>query len=281
MARHLFASRAAALMLAAFAATTTATAPAPVAAGTAARQEGVLQAEILPGWQTARGTYMAGLHLRLAPGWKTYWRAPGDAGIPPSFDWRGSANLAAVKIHWPRPRVFSSNGIRSIGYVADVVLPIELTPADPERPMELRARIDLGVCQDICMPMELRLDRRLPDAGPAEPIRAALASQPLDARTARVGRVTCEIAPISDGLRLTARIEVPPLGDTETAVFELPDPSIWVSQTELARQGGTLVARSDMVPADGTPFALDRSALRITLLGQDRAIDIRGCDAAR
>ncbi|WP_414897350.1 protein-disulfide reductase DsbD domain-containing protein [Rhodovulum sp. YEN HP10] len=265
-------------MLAALCATA---APAPVAAETASRQDGVLQAEILPGWQTERGTYMAGLHLRLAPGWKTYWRAPGDAGIPPSFDWRGSSNLAAVKLHWPRPRIFSSNGIRSIGYVEDVVLPIELTPADPGRPMELRARIDLGVCQDICMPMELRLDRRLPDASRAEPIRAALASRPLDARTARVGQVTCEIAPISDGLRLTARIEVPPLGGSEAAVFELPDPTIWVAQSEIAREGGTLVARSDMVPADGTPFALDRSAIRITLLGRDRAIDIRGCDAAR
>ncbi|PTW50068.1 protein-disulfide reductase DsbD domain-containing protein [Rhodovulum kholense] len=275
MARNLFVPITAALILAAQALTS----PAP--AETALPPDSVVSGEILPGWQTERGTYMAALHLTLAPGWKTYWRAPGDAGIPPRFDWHGSKNVAAVRLHWPRPTVFSSNGMRTIGYVDDLVLPIELTAREPGRPMEIRARIDLGVCHDICMPMELRLDERLPGESRAAPIRAALEAQPLDARAARVGQVACEVEPISDGLRLTARIEVPPLGGDETAVFELPDPSIWVAETDMDREGGMLVARSDIVPADGTPFALDRSSVRITLLGQDRAVDIRGCGGAR
>ena len=57
--------------------------------------------EILDGGMTARGTYMAALHLTLSDGWKTYWRAPGDAGIPPRLDWRGSRNLGDVAITWP------------------------------------------------------------------------------------------------------------------------------------------------------------------------------------
>ncbi|TCO71150.1 protein-disulfide reductase DsbD domain-containing protein [Rhodovulum euryhalinum] len=239
--------------------------------------EGVISARFLPGWQTADGTYMAGLHLHLAPGWKTYWRAPGDAGIPPRFDWAGSGNMAAVRVHWPTPKVFSSNGLRTIGYEHEVVLPLELTPRDPGRPMELHARVELGVCHEICMPMELRLTGLLPAEGGAEAIRAALDARPRTAQEARVGTVTCTLEPIADGLRLTAEIDVSALGAQETVVFELPDPSIWVSEAEMARKGGRLVARSDLVPAAGTPFALDRSGLRITLLGEGRGVDIHGC----
>jgi len=249
--------------------------------GTAsARADGsgdVVAAEILPGWQTDQGTYMAGLHIKLAPGWKTYWRAPGEAGIPPRFDWAGSENTATVRVHWPTPKVFSSNGMRTIGYVDDVVLPIELTPTDPGQPMELRGHVELGVCHDICMPADLRLSERLPAKGEPGPIRAALAAQPMSAREARVGEVHCQIQPITDGLRLTAEIDVPPLGHQEAAVFELPDPSVWVSETEMARKGGRLVASSDLVPVTGAPFVLDRSAVRITILGEQKAIDIHGC----
>ncbi|MCO8143988.1 hypothetical protein NHN26_02000 [Rhodovulum tesquicola] len=237
----------------------------------------VLSAEILPGWQTADGTYMAGLKLRLAPGWKTYWRAPGDSGIPPRFDWAGSENVAGVEVHWPTPRVFSSNGLRTIGYEHEVVLPLELTPREHGQPLQLDARVELGVCQDICLPIELHLSGLLPAEGRGESIRAALAAQPESARAARVGSVACTVEAIPDGLRLTAEIEVAPLGRNETAVFELSDSSIWVSEALIARQGGRLVARSDLVPVTGAPFALDRSDLRITLLGEGRAIDIRGC----
>ncbi|MEX5727826.1 DsbC/DsbD-like thiol-disulfide interchange protein [Rhodovulum iodosum] len=239
--------------------------------------DGVITAELLPGWQTETGTHMAGLRLKMAPGWKTYWRAPGDAGIPPRFDWRGSDNMRAARIYWPRPDVFDSNGMRTIGYHGQVVLPVELTPRDPDQPLGLALSVDLGVCQDICMPMTLDVSASLPGAGETAPIRAALAAQPETATQAKLGDVHCDIDPISDGLRLTAEIDVPSLGRGEAVVFELPDPSIWVSEADLRREGGRLIASSDLVPVTGTPFALDRSSVRITLLGSARAIDIRGC----
>lgn len=249
--------------------------------GLAGGSEGqIVTAEILPGWQTESGTYMAGLRLTLAPGWKTYWRAPGDAGIPPRFDWSGSENVAGVQIHWPTPKVFSSNGMRTIGYDRQVVLPVELTPAAAGSAIALNAHIALGVCHDICMPMDLQLSGLLPagDGGwHEEPIRAALATVPVPAEAARVGEVRCSVEPIADGLRLTAEIDVPTVGAGEAAVVELADPSIWVSEAETTRTGATVVARADMVPVTGQPFALDRSSVRITLLGADRAVDIRGC----
>ena len=61
----------------------------------------VVSASVLTGWRMENGHHMAALRITLAPGWKTYWRAPGEAGIPPRFDWTGSDNLSAVTVHWP------------------------------------------------------------------------------------------------------------------------------------------------------------------------------------
>ena len=84
----------------------------------------VVQAEVLPGWRTENGDHMAALRITLNPGWKTYWRAPGDAGIPPLLDWSGSGNLESAEVTWPTPEVFSQNGMRSIGYTEELVLPV-------------------------------------------------------------------------------------------------------------------------------------------------------------
>ena len=89
--------------------------------------------------------------------------------------------------------------------------------------------------------------------------------------------VTCTVEPIPDGIRLTARIVMPPIGRDEVAVLEMPDPAIWVSEAEMSRDAGTLVAVAEMVPPSGKPFLVDRSDVRITVLSGDRGVDIRGC----
>jgi len=237
----------------------------------------VISAEVLPGWVQADGSVMAGLKLSLEPGWKTYWRAPGDAGIPPTFSFGKSDNLAAVRVHWPRPDVQMTNGMRTIGYSDQVVLPIEFTPHTKGQPLALRGSVDLGVCLDICIPVTLDFGATLPGTGGDTLIRAALTERPDAAKTAGVGKVTCQALPIADGLRLTTTIALPPLGGAEFAVIELPDRSIWISEAEVTREDGKLVAVVDMVPETAAPFALNRSDVRITLLTDHRAVDIRGC----
>ncbi|MDE3240233.1 MAG: hypothetical protein KGN33_14835 [Paracoccaceae bacterium] len=244
------------------------------AAAASVNPDEVVQAAILTGWQTQSGTHMAALDLKLADHWKTYWRAPGDAGIPPSFDWTGSQNVARVAFHWPRPEVFHLNGMQTVGYLHRLVLPMEFTPKDPSQPMVIRARMDIGVCNDICMPVELRLKAELSGKGKdRQPIRQALAEAPVPTKAA----VQCQVAPISDGLHLTARIAMPALGGKETALIETSDPTIWVGAVKTQRDGKDLVAAADLVPAGEAPFALDRSQVRITVLGATRAVDIRGC----
>lgn len=243
-------------------------------------QDDVLSARLLPGWQMASGTRMAGLELRLAPGWKTYWRAPGEAGIPPSFDFSGSDNLQAVRIHWPRPAVFELNGLQTIGYHDGVVLPIEITPRDPARPITLRATVDLGVCKDICLPASLSLAADLAGAGAADSsIDRALADRPTSAAGAGLTGIGCRLEAISDGLRITARIGLPAQGPVETVVFETATADVWVSTATSTRQGADLVAQADLVPSSGAPFALDRSGVTVTVLSENRAVEITGCPA--
>jgi suppressor for copper-sensitivity B len=98
-----------------------------------------------------------GLEFDMAPGWKIYWRSPGDAGYPPSIDWRGSENLAGAEILWPAPRRFSIFGIDTVGYEGRVVLPIAAHPADPAAPLRLRAAVDFLTCREICIPYQAAL----------------------------------------------------------------------------------------------------------------------------
>ncbi|MBZ0122612.1 MAG: hypothetical protein K8F31_01845, partial [Roseovarius sp.] len=94
----------------------------------AQRAADVVDVRVLPGWRTAEGLHIAALEMRLRPGWMTYWRSPGDAGIPPQFDWRRSRNLTGVEIVWPTPSIRDKGGVRTIGYSDVLILPVRVLP---------------------------------------------------------------------------------------------------------------------------------------------------------
>jgi DsbC/DsbD-like thiol-disulfide interchange protein len=240
--------------------------------------ENMVRAEMLPGWRAEGGEHVAALRLTLAPGWKTYWRAPGDAGIPPLFDWAGSENLSDVTISWPVPEVFHLNGMRSVGYSDMVTIPLTFRAADSEAPIAVEGRIEIGVCEEICVPVSLVVAADLPAGGASDPrIIAALSDRPMTKDEAGVRRIDCVIEPISDGLRLTATIEMPSLGRAEAAVVELANQAIWISEPTVTRSGDRLRAVADLVPPEAAPFALARDALRFTVIADGRAADIQGC----
>ncbi len=242
--------------------------------------EAVLNASLLPGWATDQGTHMAALNLTLAPGWKTYWRSPGEAGIPPSFDWSGSQNLQSVALHWPTPQVFHTAGLLSIGYHDGMLLPIEVTAIDPSQPITLRARVDIGVCKDICVPAMLDVSVTLTQPGIGDPaIKAALRDQPIGARAGGLNKISCTVDATDDGLRLIATLALPATGPDETVVVESGMPGVWTSDTAVMRAGDVLTAAADLVGPSGSPFALDRSAIVLTVLGGGQAIEITGCPA--
>lgn len=234
--------------------------------------------EVIPGWETPGGTYFAGLKISLKDGWKTYWRAPGDAGIPPRFDWTGSENIAQVALHWPTPEVFQTSGYQTIGYKQSVVIPIELGPNADGGQMHLEGRIDMGVCKDICLPLNLSFEMTVPlNGGPNAEIAGALMDQPMTASRASVRGVTCNATPIKDGLRLTSSIRMPELSANEVVVVEVMQPGLWISEAVTLRTGDTLSATADIVPLTPGGFALERSKVRYTVIGDNEAVDIIGC----
>lgn len=241
----------------------------------------MVEVQILPGWRMADGTHMAALKVSLAQGWKTYWRAPGEAGIPPHFDWGGSGNLAGVEVEWPTPEQTVTNGMRTIGYARDLVLPLRLTPVQDDRAIRLRVGLEIGVCKDICVPVTRELAQDLPPdrATPDPQIAAALAARPYAAAEAGVTRVACQIEPIEGGLRVLSEVDMPVMGRNEFVVLETGNPSLWVAPSESRRSGNRLRAETDIFHVEGRGFLLDRGALRLTVLTDGDAVDIRGCPA--
>ncbi|MFS4582011.1 protein-disulfide reductase DsbD domain-containing protein [Phaeobacter sp. C3_T13_0] len=239
----------------------------------------IVQIEVLDGGTTRSGTHIGALRLTLADGWKTYWRAPGDAGIPPRFSWKGSRNVGSIEIRWPTPEVFLTSGYRTIGYHNQLVLPVEITPAKPNQPLRLKGRMELGVCKDVCIPSELRFDQALqPDSRRNPVIVAALADRPWSAKEAGVKAATCAIKPSRYGMELVARIAMPSAGGEEVVVVEPGSPSQVTTETIVTRQGRELIAKTEIISADGSAFAVDRSQMRFTVLGRNHAVDIQGCN---
>jgi DsbC/DsbD-like thiol-disulfide interchange protein len=98
----------------------------------------------------------------LDPGWKTYWRNPGDSGVPPSFDWSGSKNLKQAEVLYPAPRRLADAGGVAIGYSDEVLFPVKLTPEREGEPIELKLAFAYGLCKDLCIPNEVNLSLVLP-----------------------------------------------------------------------------------------------------------------------
>lgn len=235
----------------------------------------VVQAEILPGWRIEGGRHMVALHLRLAEGWKTYWRIPGEAGIAPSVDWSASQNLESVTPIWPRPHVFMQNGMTSIGYSGELILPLEITPSDPSRPVALIASVSIGVCRDVCVPVDLQITQAVRgDGGPDARINAALATR---AQPAGLRTTTCRLEPTARGAELTLRATLPSTGADEHIVMELPGSGYFISDSQTWREGGDLVARARVRDPQRGPISIDRSALAFTVISEGRMLTAQGC----
>jgi DsbC/DsbD-like thiol-disulfide interchange protein len=100
------------------------------------------------------GALRAGVELKLAPGWKTYWRYPGDSGVPPRFDFSQSTNVKTVTVQWPWPHRFTDGSGNSIGYRDAVIFPFRVVPQDKSQPVNLRLRLEYAVCEKLCVPVD-------------------------------------------------------------------------------------------------------------------------------
>ena len=115
------------------------------------------------------GVWQAGILVELEPAWKTYWRMPGDSGIPPQFDWAGSENSAAIEVGFPVPRRFNDAAGETIGYHDQVVFPVFVKPEKLDAAVSLQLNMFFAVCKDVCIPATAKAEAAL-SASAANPL---------------------------------------------------------------------------------------------------------------
>lgn len=230
---------------------------------------GLAGAHILPGWTQPDGSRIAAIEFQLEPGWKTYWRSPGDSGLPPVFDWTASGNLDHVALHWPAPQAVPSGDGLALGYHDRLVLPFTAAPADPGQPVDLAVSVDFGLCKDICVPAHVALRADAPGAAPDPVIQAAMDQVPEPAPD----RPHCAVQPIPDGMRVTATLPRP----VTLAAIELAGSDAWVSSTDIQTEPDKTILTADVVPSKAAPFDLPAQDLVFTLIDDQGAVEMRGC----
>jgi len=221
------------------------------------------------------GALLGGIAIRLDPGWKTYWRTPGDSGVPPRFDFSASDNVAAVTVLWPAPQKFPDGaGGTSFGYRNDVVLPLRIVATKPDSPVTLRARIDYAVCEKLCLPVEANTELTLPvPSGPDDPaLDAALARVPQRASVGAGGSFGVR-AVKREGKTVTVEVAAPP-GEAVDLFAEGPTPD-WALPPPTLRDTTPDGLRLFSFELEGLPPGArsEGAVVRLTLTGTGRAYD--------
>ncbi len=141
---------------------------------------------VTAGAPDTQGRVKAVLDVELKPGWKTYWRDPGDAGVPPVLDVSANPNIAKAELDFPAPQRHDEGDFRWAGYDRPVQLPLTLTLKDAAGPSAVEADVFLGVCETICVPVQAKLavdPQRDPDnADDAAAVTAAFSAIPAPAK---------------------------------------------------------------------------------------------------
>jgi DsbC/DsbD-like thiol-disulfide interchange protein len=218
----------------------------------------------------------AGVELRLATGWKTYWRYPGDSGVPPRFDFSKSTNVKSVAVRWPAPHRFTDENGASIGYKGGVLMPLDIVAADPKQPVTLRLMLEYAICEKLCIPAvgsatlavpaPSSFDRALSAAAVHVPHEAALGGAgPLAVHSVRhepgTSRVVVDVA-APDGAPLDLFVE----GPTDDWALPVPEPVA----------GAAPGRRRFSFELDGLPPGASAAGatLRFTLISGDNAIEV-------
>ena len=226
-----------------------------------------------------------GLEFRMLPGWKIYWRSPGDAGFPPLLDWSGSTNLESASLSWPAPERFSVLGLETIGYSGEVLFPVSASVLEPGAELAIRAQLRFLTCSDICVPYETGLALTLPP-GPGLTTPGAAV---IDRWRARVP-ATGTNAPLSIG-----RVEVAGSGKDQVLVVRAAgktafgNPDLFVEGPDgfgfgrpdlhIEPDGRSALMRVAVHPPGKPPSALDGKAVILTLVDGERALEHRAVAA--
>jgi DsbC/DsbD-like thiol-disulfide interchange protein len=219
---------------------------------------------------------LGGIAIQLQPGWHTYWRNPGDSGVPPRIDFSKSENIEAVTILWPAPAKFADGaGGTSLGYLKQVVLPLRIVAKNTDKPVTLRADINYAVCEKLCIPVEASAELAFTSVASTEDsaLFAALDTVPKPATVGDPNPLT--IRDVKRDGKNGVLVDVAAPDSAEVSLFvEGPTPEWALPVPRLVEHGPPGVKRFafdlDGLPPGTNP---DGAALKLTLVGGERAYE--------
>ncbi len=220
----------------------------------------------------------AGIEIKMQPAWHTYWRYPGDSGVPPRFSFAGSDNLATVKVLYPAPHAFTDEVGTTIGYKGNVILPLRVFPRQKGKPVTLRAKIDYAVCDRLCVPVEAKLELTLSPTGGADnpALAAAEARVPKPVAAAEAG-LTAKRAN-DDKLKPLVFVDLAaPAGQPVEVFVEGPTPE-WALPIPKPAPGAPPGHAHFGFELDGLPPGVDPKGpfeLTFTIVQGDRATEVK------
>src|SRR3954468_458179 len=219
---------------------------------------------------------LGGIAFQLQPGWHTYWRNPGDSGVPPRIDFAKSENIEAVTILWPAPTKFADGaGGTSLGYQKQVVLPLRIVAKNADKPVTLRADVNYAVCEKLCIPVEASAELAFTSVASTQDsaLSAALDSVPKPATIGDPNPLT--VRDVKREGKNSVLVDVAAPDSAEVNLFvEGPTPDWALPVPKLLEHGPPGVRRFafdlDGLPPGANP---DGAALKLTLVGGERAYE--------
>jgi len=219
---------------------------------------------------------LGGIAFQLQPGWKTYWRTPGDSGVPPRFDFSKSENIEAVTILWPAPTKFDDGaGGHSMGYKNQIVLPLRIVAKNADKPVTLRAGINYAVCEKLCIPVEAIAELAFASVASTEDsaLFAALDTVPKPASIGDPNPLT--IRDVKRDGKSSVLVDVATPDAREVSLFvEGPTPD-WALPVPTLLEPSPPGVKRFSFELDGLPPGAkpEGAALKLTLVGGDRAYE--------
>ena len=226
-----------------------------------------------------RAPTRTGIEIRLKNGWHTYWRYPGDAGVPPRFDFAGSQNVKSVEVLWPAPQRIPEQGLVAIGYTGDVILPLAIVPQNSGEPVKLRLKLDYAVCETLCVPAEGKAELTLSGGASSHDAALAAAEARLPHKAALGEGAALAIKSVRrEGAGARARILVDvaaPPAATIALFAEGPTPE-WALPVPVAVDGAPKGLQRFAFDLDGAPpgATYDGAAIALTAVADDVAIEV-------
>jgi DsbC/DsbD-like thiol-disulfide interchange protein len=219
----------------------------------------------------------AGIEIKMGPGWHTYWRYPGDSGVPPRFNFSGSENFADAKVLYPAPHLYSDETGNTLGYKGGVTFPLQVIPRQPGKPVKLYVKLEYAVCDKLCVPVEGSAELTLAPGASAEEanLAAAEARVPKKVSAAQAGFT---VKRVNNAAKPLIMVDLKaPAGEKVEVFVEGPTPE-WALPIPKPAPGAPAGHQQFGFELDGLPPGVDPKGhfeLTFTIVEGGRPIEVK------